>query len=113
MQNGSVVLLAGSFVAAAAVTASRFIGPNSQHAAAGANTIGVSRFDGAQGDLVTVDQLGTSIVEAGAPIAAYGLVEVGADGKAVPHDAGVAVGRVQMVPAQAPGDFVEVMLIPN
>jgi hypothetical protein len=113
MQNGTVVLLAGSFVAGAAVVANRFIGANGQHAAAAGNAIGVSRFDGAAGDLVTRDVIGTSIVEAGAAIAANGLVEVGADGKAVPRDEGVAVGRVQDVAALAAGDFVEVLLIPN
>jgi hypothetical protein len=113
MQNGSVSLFAGSFVAAAAVLANRFIGPNGQHAAAAGNTIGVSRFDGAAGDLVTHDSLGTAIVEAAGAIDAFGLVEVGVDGKAVAHAAGVPVGRVQNGAALAAGDFVEVLLIPN
>jgi hypothetical protein len=113
MQNGSIPVLAGSFVAAAAVVANRFIGANGQHAAAAGNAIGVSRFDGDAGDLITRDVLGTAIVEAGAAIAAFGLVEVGANGVAVPHAAGVPVGRVQDTAALAVGDFVEVLLIPN
>ncbi|MBB6319251.1 capsid cement protein [Paraburkholderia tropica] len=113
MQQGNVSLLAASFTAGAAVLANRFIGINGQHAAAAANTIGVSRFDGAAGDLVTRDVLGTAIVEAGAAITAYAAIEVGADGKAVPHADGVVVARNQDAAATAAGDFIEVLLVAN
>lgn len=113
MQQGSVVLYAASFIAAAAVVANRFIGTDGQHAAAGANAIGVSRFPGAAGDLVTRDVIGTSIVEAGAAIPAFAAIEVGADGKAIPHAEGVAVARNQEIAATAAGAFVEVLLIAN
>jgi hypothetical protein len=63
-------------------------------------------------ELVPYDVLGTTVVVAGAAIAAEQLVEVGADGRAVPHAAGVAVARAKQ-DATANGDRIEVFLLPN
>lgn len=112
MQNGFVALLTSSFAATAAVLPARFIGVDGQHADAGTNAIGVARSEGDVGDQVPLDVLGTTLVEAGAVIGDWDLVEVGADGKAVPHDAGKAVGRVQGDGGIA-GALLEVLLIPN
>jgi hypothetical protein len=112
MQNGFVALLTTNFTATAVVLAARFIGADGQHADAGANAIGVARSDGEIGDVVPLDVLGTTLVEAGNVVGDWDLVQVGADGKAVPKTDGIAVGRVQGAGGTA-GTLLEVLLIPN
>ncbi|MNU07637.1 hypothetical protein D3C72_2533160 [compost metagenome] len=51
-------------------------------------------------------------MEAGNVVGDWDLVQVGADGKAVPTTDGVAVGRVQGAGGTA-GTLLEVLLIPN
>lgn len=112
MQNGFVALLTTSFTATATVLAARFIGPDGQHADAGANAIGVCRSDAAAGEVAPLDVLGTTLVEAGGVVGDWDLVQVGADGKAVAHSDGVAVARVQGA-GGTNGTLLEVLQIPN
>ena len=79
---------------------------------AGANALGVARYDAAAGEDVAVDALGTTEVEAGAAVAAGALVQADADGRAITRAAGVAVGRAMGAAAGA-GSVVQVFLIPN
>lgn len=75
------------------------------HAAAAGRVCGVSKYDSEAGQIVGVARGKDRVtyVAAGAAIAAFGEVEVGADGKAVPLDAGVAVGYA-VTAAVADGD---------
>lgn len=107
-------LLSLAVLATGVILAERFIGPSGATATAGANAYGVATTNAAIGDMVTTDVLGTTIVTAGAPIAAGALVEVGTAGKAITKASGTAVAR--MAPgasAAADGDRVEVILLPN
>ena len=98
--------------ATGAVAKRRFVTATGAQAGAAANTLGVSRYDVADGEEVPVDTLGTTEVEAGGAIAAGGAVETDANGKAVAQAAGPVVARA-LEPAAADGDIVEVFLIPN
>jgi len=73
-----------TFTAGAAVTAKRFIGYNGQHASAGARAVGVSRYDAASGEVITVDGIGAIVpVTAGAAVSAGAEVMATTGGKAI------------------------------
>ncbi|MBF0610365.1 MAG: DUF2190 family protein [Magnetococcales bacterium] len=112
MSQQSVPVMALTVTASSAVAAGRFVTVAGGQAGAGVNTLGVARFAAASGELLTVDVLGTAIVEAGAAISLGAAVETDANGKAVTLDAGPAVGRVLQA-ASGAGSFVEMVLIPN
>ena len=108
----STSLLALTVLATAAITAERFVTGAGATAAAAGNCLGVARSDAKIGEHTPVDVLGTAIVVAGGPIAADGLIQVGANGKAVAKAAGATVARA-LTAATADGDRIEVFLIPN
>jgi hypothetical protein len=109
-QNHSIYRL--SVTATAAIVALTFIDFSGATATAAGNTAGVACTDGAVGDLVPTDRLGSAVVTAGAAITAGQRLEVGATGYAVPHNAGVIVA-VALEAASAAGQTIEVDLIPN
>lgn len=109
----NVSIFSTSVAATAAIAANTFVTGAGATAAAAGNALGVSRFDGDIGDQVTVDVLGSAVVIAGGVIADGALVEVGANGDAVAHAAGVPVARVLGAGAAGAGQLVEVLLIPN
>jgi hypothetical protein len=115
MSRQFISLLALTVVASGAVTESRFVTPaGAQAAGAGVNTLGVARFTAADTEPLTVDVLGTAVVESGAALTANGSLQVDATGRVIDKAAGVAVAR--LLPGQvagAAGVFVEVLLIPN
>lgn len=114
MARTNIALLTLTVAAAAALTARRFVSPTGAVATAASNALGVARSDAAIGQDTPVDVLGTAIVESEAAIAAGSLVQVGATGKAVIKSAGVTVGRLAPGSVStAPGQLVEVILIPN
>lgn len=114
MAASSLPILTLTAIASGAVTAHRFCGPDGATATAAGNAIGVFDTDAADGQAVTVNALGTTIVEAGGAIGPGGEIEVGAAGKAVAKNAGVTTGRLAPgEEALADGDLVEAILIPN
>ncbi|OIO04835.1 MAG: DUF2190 domain-containing protein [Desulfovibrionaceae bacterium CG1_02_65_16] len=112
MGKQCTTLMALPVKAAGAVDEYRFVTATGAQAGAGANALGVSEFAAATGEMVSVANLGTAIVEAGAAIAAGAAVQSDADGRAVTKDAGATVART-LEAAAAAGDFIEVALIPN
>ena len=73
-----------TFVAASAITAKRFVGGDSNPCAAGAKAVGVSLWDAATGETITVYGVGNiALVEAGGPVSIGDLVGSDAYGKAV------------------------------
>ena len=108
----SIPALTLSIVASAAVAQRRFVTATGARSGAGANALGVARYDAAAGENVAVDALGTTEVEAGGAIAAGALVQSDANGKAVTKAAGVAVGRA-MGAAAGDGSVIELFLLPN
>lgn len=101
------VLLTGT------VAESRFVTVAGAQAGADANTLGVARSAGVSGDRITVDVLGTAVVEAGAAIAAGATLETDASGRAVTWaTSGPKVG-IALEAAGAAGQFIEVLLVQN
>jgi hypothetical protein len=105
-------LFALAVAAAAALSANTFITAGGAVATAAGNAFGVARTDGAIGDLVPTDVLGTAQVIASAAIAKGAFVQVATGGKAVTYSTGVAVG-IALEAAAAAGDVIEVYLLPN
>lgn len=101
------VLLSGT------VAANRFVTVAGAQAGADANTLGVARSAGVSGDRITVDVLGTAVVEAGAAISAGATLETDASGRAVTWaTSGPKVG-IALEAAGAAGQFIEVLLVQN
>jgi hypothetical protein len=78
-------------------------------------TLAANRFIEADGtgDQMTVDCLGTAIVEAGGAIAAKGACKVDAAGKVLAHDSTNKIVAMALTAAAADGDLIHVLLIPN
>ncbi len=100
--------------AAAAVTKYRFIGYNGQHCAANAAAIGVSYFDAATGDPITVYGAGNIVpLEASAAFVAGALLASDAAGKGITatlSDLTHTVNAMALQAATAAGDIVSVLV---
>lgn len=107
-----ISVLSISLLAAAALTAERFVSAAGTVATAAGNAIGVTCTSAEIGDLVATDVLGTAVVTAGGAIAKGAAIQVGADGKAVTQAAGVTVAWALQA-ATADGDRIEVLLVSN
>lgn len=103
-------VLALTRVAAATLTADRFVTLGGAVPAAGDAGCGVLAFDAESGDLITVYVMGTAVVEAGAAIADGALVQTDATGLAITKAAGATLGRA-LKAAGAAGEKIEVLLI--
>lgn len=112
MGKQSISVLTLTATASGAVGADRFVTPAGAQAGAGVNTLGVSRTNAASGEKMPVDVMGTTILEAGAAVAAGAAIESDASGRAITRTAGVTAARA-LEAATAAGQFIEVLLIPN
>jgi len=95
------------------VAVNRFVTPAGAQAGADANTLGVARSAGVSGDKVTVDVLGTAIVEAGAALSAGATVKSDASGRAITWVTSGAKVGLALEAATAAGQMIEVLLMPN
>lgn len=112
MPSGNLALLTLTVAAAAATAENRFVTQAGAYPAAAAKGFGVSRASAAAaGELLAVDVLGTTVVEAGAAFAKDAALELDATGRVITKASGVAVARA-MEAASAAGAFVEVLLTP-
>lgn len=91
--------------AGAAVTKYRFIGYNGQHCAAGAAAVGVSYFDAATGDPITIYPAGNIVpIEAGAAFTIGSQLMSDGNGKAITATAvTIAAGATAVTSAAANG----------
>jgi hypothetical protein len=111
MQQNSIFAL--TLISSAALTANRFITPAGAAAGAGANTLGVNRQTvTASGQAVTVDVIGTAIVEAGAAVSQFATVQSDATGRAITYSSGARTG-IALQAASTAGNFIEVLLLQN
>lgn len=109
----NVAILTLTVVAAGALSACRFVTNGGAYPTEGDMAIGVTRTGaGGAGDLVPVDALGTSMVEAGGVIENGKLVTVDATGRAVQAGEGDLVYGRALQAAAGEGELIEVLLIP-
>lgn len=113
MSQQNISLLSLTLALTGAVTANRFVSPLGALAAADANALGVVRQTGIIGEKVTVDVLGTAVVEAGAAVAAGATVKADATGRAITWAVSGARLGVALEAASVAGQLIEVLLIPN
>lgn len=110
-QNTSLLTL--SVMLTASIAACRFITPLGAPAGADANTLGVTRSAGATAEKVSVDVIGTAIVEAGAAIAAGATLKSDSLGRAITWATSGAKVGLALEPATTAGQLIEVLLIDN
>ena len=98
-------LLSGTIQAAGAITELRFIGfDGNQATVQGQSVRGVARFAGVLGDQITVDEMGSAIVEAGAAIAVGADIITDAQGRAITANAlAIAAGATAVTSGAANG----------
>lgn len=112
--SGNFPIFTRTVVLAATIAANRFVERDGTFPTAGGNALGVTRFDGVSGDAVSVDVLGTAIVECGAAVAADDALMVDGTGRVVTlaGSAKQGVGRALEAGAAA-GAKIEILLIPS
>ena len=110
---GSYPIVTLTVASTATVAANRFVEADGTYPAAGGPALGVTRTAGVSGDQLTVDVLGTCIVEAGGAIAVKGACKVDAAGKVLAHDSTNTKVAQALTAAAADGDLIHVLLIPN
>lgn len=111
--QGNIALLTKSFTAASTLAQFQPVSAAGLAVAAGAAAIGTANVSAVTGDLYPVTIMGTCLMVAGAAIVVGALVEVHTTvSQVVTKSAGVGIGRA-LSAANAAGDFIEVMLIPN
>lgn len=113
MSKQSMSVLSLSVALTGAVLANRFVTPAGAQAGGDENTLGVATVSGLEGDLVTVDVLGTAVVESGAAISVGQTLKVDAQGRAIPWATSGAKVGIALQAADVAGRFIEVLLLPN
>jgi len=106
-QKISILTLA--VIASASLAAERAVTRGGAYATAAGKIFGVTNTQGASGDRVPVDVIGTTIVTAGGAFVDGDELEVGTSGKLVKKASGVVVA-IALQEATADGDRVEVLL---
>lgn len=97
-----------------AIAANRFVTVAGAQAGADANTLGVAQAAAAgAGEMVPVDVLGTTTVEAGAAVAAGATIESDASGRAITWATSGPKIAIALEAASGAGVMIEVLLIPN
>ena len=102
------ILLTATVLAAAALTAKRFVSFAGGQAVATDVALGVANASYDAGEQAGVDTHGEILVEAGAAITVGAQVQPDASGRAIPLAAGTAFGRARDAAAAA-GDFIRVL----
>jgi hypothetical protein len=113
MSQQNISLLSLPLTLTGTVAANRFVTPAGAQAGADANTLGVARSAGVSGEKVTVDVIGTAIVEAGAAIAAGATLETDASGRGVTWATSGGKVAIALQAASGAGVMIEVLLLPN
>lgn len=113
MPAQNLALLTLTLAATGTIAAARFVTPAGAQAGADANAIGVARVAAVSGDKLPVDALGTSVVEAGAAVAAGATVKANASGQAITWVTSGARLGIALEAAAGSGSLIEILLLPN
>lgn len=109
----SIPILTLTQVLTGVVAANRFTTVAGIQTGADLNALGVSRVGGGVGDKVPVDVLGTTIIEAGAAVAAGATLKSDATGRGITWAAAGARLAIALEAAGGAGELIEAVLIPN
>jgi hypothetical protein len=109
MAAANTPVLAVTVTAAATLPQARFATLAGAVPAANAGGLGVARVTATTGQRVTLDVVGTTIIEASAGIALGAAVATTNNGRAVTHSTGVIAGYA-LQQAVGEGDMIEVLL---
>ena len=113
MSQQNISLLSLPLTLSGTVASNRFVTAAGAQASADAATLGVARFGGAAADKVTVDVIGTAIIESGAAIAAGATLKSDASGRAITWATSGAKVGIALQAATAAGQMIEILLLPN
>lgn len=113
MSAQAISLLSLALTLTGTVAANRFVTPAGALAGADANTLGAARTGGVATDKVTVDIIGTAVIEAGAAVAAGATVKSDSTGRAITWVTSGAKVGLALEAATAAGQFIEVLLVQN
>lgn len=105
----SITLAVMTIVAAAALTARRFVTTGGAVPAAGAWCPGIANADYAAGEAAGVVTHGVELVEAGGAVSVDAVVETDNSGRAVALSTGIGLGRA-LDASTAAGQFIRVKL---
>lgn len=108
----STPIFSPTVVAAAALTANRFVTFAGAVCGAGAKAMGVAQYDAPIGEAVAVNALGTTKVQAGAAIARGVAVKSDAVGKAIAQAGAGEILGYAMEAAAGDGSIFELFLTP-
>lgn len=106
-------LLTLTVTAGGTIAAHRFVTAASAQAGADANALGVAQSAAVATEKIPVDVLGTTIVEAGAAVAAGATIKSDSTGRAITWVTSGGRLAVALEAAAGAGEFIEVLLIPN
>lgn len=109
MSRQAFPLLPLTFTAAESLSANRFVTSLGAVPGAGALAVGVNRAAASANDKITVDVLGTVIIETGGVISAGQEIQSDSSGRAVASAGGVILG-VALQASTGSGKFIEVLL---
>lgn len=113
MSAQNIAILSLPLTLSGTVAANRFVTAAGAQAGADANTFGVSRSSGVSTEKVTVDVLGTAVVESGAAVAVGATLKSDASGRGITWATSGAKVGLALESASAAGQLIEVLLIPN
>lgn len=112
MSKQAFPLLSLTILATNVLASERFVTLNGTKPDAGGYALGVVRQNAVSGDMVTVDVIGTAIVEAGAAIVSGSTLKVDASGRVIPWETSGARVGIALQAASASGQFIEILLTP-
>lgn len=113
MTQAYIPVLGLTVRATAVIPAQRFVTLAGIVTGADLNSVGVSRTAAAIGELMTVDVLGTAVVETGAAVTLNATVKSDATGRAINWATAGAKVAIALEAATAAGQFIEVLLVQN
>lgn len=109
-----IPVLTLTVLAVGAVTAHRFVGfDGAQLDSVGAEAFGAANFDAKDGDDLSVDVIGTTVIETGGAVAVGDDLISDADARAIvnPEVGGEVVAAKALDAASGAGEFIEVLLV--
>lgn len=106
-----ISLLTLTVTAAGDVGVHRFVGFDGAQAGAGDKALGVATFKATDGMDLSVDVIGTTVIETGGAIGQGGPVAADAQARAVAATEGAEVNAYALDSATGAGEFIEVLLV--